>query len=52
MVTMKKTAPPPERAHVVAEDLALPPRIEDVLPAPGLLARLHHVGVDENARRG
>jgi hypothetical protein len=38
-----------QRAHVVAQDLALPPRVQDILPALGLLTGLHHVGVDEDA---
>ena len=40
-----------QRAHVVGQDLALPPRVQDVLPALRLLAGLHHVGVDEDAVR-
>ena len=46
---MKNTAPAAERAHVVGQDLALPPRVEEVLPALRLLGGLDHLGVDEDA---
>jgi hypothetical protein len=40
--------PAAERAHVVGEDLALPPRVEQILPALRLLGGLHHLGIDED----